>query len=137
MELSPTEKDIRHFRRPTNHHCICQPAEPQDLYSVFVQTAETNGTFCLKPFFFARHRKEIFSVRGIARQKLGYYPLPHYEAERIRRFLSFHGDAVSVLDPCAGGGAAMATITSGAKTVRHAIELDAFRAEEAPSILNR
>ena len=75
-------------------------------------------------------------MRGIARQKLGYYPLPQNEAERIRRFLSFHGDAVSVLDPCAGGGAAMATITSGAKTVRHAIELDAFRAEEARSVLD-
>ena len=48
----------------------------------------------------------------------------------------FHGDAVSVLDPCAGGGAAMATITSGAKTVRHGIELDAFRAEEARSVLD-
>ena len=75
-------------------------------------------------------------MRGIARQKLGYYPLPQNEAERIRRFLSFHGDAVSVLDPCAGAGAAMATITSGAKTVRHAIELDAFRAEEACSVLD-
>ena len=75
-------------------------------------------------------------MRGIARQKLGYYPLPQNEAERIRRFLSFHGDAVSALDPCAGGGAAMATITSGAQTVRHAIELDAFRAEEARSILD-
>ena len=75
-------------------------------------------------------------MRGIARQKLGYYPLPQNEAERIRRFLSFHGDAVSVLDPCAGGGAAMATITSGAKAVRHAIELDAFRAEEGRSVLD-
>jgi Uncharacterised methyltransferase family (DUF6094) len=81
-------------------------------------------------FVITRQRKEIFFVRGIARQKLGYYPLPQNEAERIRRFLSFQGDAVSVLDPCAGGGSAMATITSGAKTVRHAIELDAFRAEE-------
>ena len=75
-------------------------------------------------------------MRGIARQKLGYYPLPQNEAERIRRFLSFQGGAISVLDPCAGGGAAMATITSGAQTVRHAIELDAFRAEEARSVLD-
>ena len=76
-------------------------------------------------------------MRGIARQKLGYYPLPQNEAERIRRFLSFHGDAVSVLDPCAGGGAAVATITSGAKAVRHAIELDAFRAEEARLVFDQ
>src|ERR1700694_2783254 len=80
--------------------------------------------------------KGDFFVRGIARQKLGYYPLPQNEAERIRRFLSFHGDTVSVLDPCAGGGAAIATITSGAKTVRYAIELDAFRAEEARVVLD-
>jgi len=55
-------------------------------------------------------------VRGIARQKLGYFPLSQNEAERIRRFLSFREDcdATSVLDPCAGGGAAMATITSTA-----------------------
>ena len=32
-------------------------------------------------------------MRGIARQKLGYYPLPQNEAERIRRFLSFCEDA--------------------------------------------
>jgi hypothetical protein len=77
-------------------------------------------------------------VRGIARQKLGYYPLPQNEAERIRRFLSFCGgeDTISVLDPCAGTGAAMITITSGAKALRHAIELDAFRAEEARPVLD-
>ena len=76
-------------------------------------------------------------MRGIARQKLGYFPLSQKEAERIRRFLSFRedGDASSVLDPCAGGGAAMATITSGAKTVTYGIELDAFRAEEARLVL--
>src|ERR1035441_2696765 len=72
-------------------------------------------------FYIYETSKGDFFVRGIARQKLGYYPLPQNEAERIRRFLSFLGDAVSVLDPCAGGGAAMATITSGAQTVRHAI----------------
>src|ERR1035441_1462613 len=86
--------------------------------------------------FLGEISKGDFFGRGIARQKLGYSPLPQNEAERIRRFLSFLGDAVSVLDPCAGGGAAMATITSGAKTVRHAIELDAFRAEEARSLLD-
>ena len=80
--------------------------------------------------------KEI-SVRGIARQKLGYFPLSQKEAERIRRFLSFREDCgpTSVLDPCAGGGAAMATITSGAKTLTYGIELDSFRAEEARSVL--
>ena len=76
-------------------------------------------------------------MRGIARQKLGYFPLSQKEAERIRRFLSFREDCgtTSVLDPCAGGGAAMATITSGAKTLTYGIELDSFRAEEARLVL--
>ena len=77
-------------------------------------------------------------MRGIARQKLGYFPLSQKEAERIRRFLSFREDRdVSVLDPCAGAGAAIATITSDAKAVRHGIELDAFRAEEARLVLQQ
>ena len=72
-------------------------------------------------------------MRGIARPELGLLPPVTEEAERIRRFLSFREDcdATSVLDPCAGGGAAMATITSGAKTLTYGIELDSFRAEAA------
>src|ERR1051326_7218520 len=71
------------------------------------------------------------SVRSIARQKLGYFPLSPTEAERIRRFLVFSGAEISVVDPCAGSGAALACVTSGARATRCAIELDAFRAEEA------
>src|SRR6516162_6246451 len=71
------------------------------------------------------------SVSSIARQKLGYFPLSPTEAERIRRFLVFSGEETSALDPCAGTGAALACVTSGARTTRCAIELDAFRAEEA------
>ena len=70
-------------------------------------------------------------MRSIARQKLGYFPLSPTEAERIRRFLVFSGEETSVLDPCAGTGAALACVTSGARATRCAIELDAFRAEEA------
>lgn len=70
-------------------------------------------------------------MRTIAREKLGYFPLNIREAERIRRFLVFSQEETSVLDPCAGTGAAVACITSAAPAVRHAIELDAFRAEEA------
>ena len=45
-------------------------------------------------------------MRGIARQKLGYFPLSQKEAERIRRFLSFREDcgATSVLDPAPAEG---------------------------------
>jgi len=74
-------------------------------------------------------------MRGIARQKLGYFPLSPREAERIRRFLVF-GGRVSALDPCAGTGAALNSITSGAEAVRCGIELDAFRAEEAGKTLD-
>ena len=63
--------------------------------------------------------KEISRCAELRGRNSGYFPLSQKEAERIRRFLSFREDcdATSVLDPCAGGGAAMATITSGAKTV--------------------
>jgi predicted RNA methylase len=76
-------------------------------------------------------------VRSIARQKLGYFPLALAEAERIRRFLVFSGEDTSVLDPCAGTGAALACITSGAKAARCAVELDAYRAEEAANIVDQ
>ncbi len=75
--------------------------------------------------------------RSIARQKLGYYPLPAREAERIRSFLAFSQQDTSVLDPCAGTGAALVSITSGVRVVRYAIELDAFRAEEAGKIVDQ
>ena len=70
-------------------------------------------------------------VRSIARQKLGYFPLSSTEAERIRRFLMFSVEERSVLDPCAGTGAALARITSDARVERFAVELDAYRADEA------
>lgn len=75
-------------------------------------------------------------MRSIARQKLGYFPLAPAEAERIRRFLVFSTEDTSVLDPCAGTGAALASITSGANAVRYAVELDAYRAEEAGKIVD-
>lgn len=76
-------------------------------------------------------------MRSIARQKLGYFPLSPTEAERIRRFLVFSGEETSVLDPCAGTGAALACVTSGARATRCAIELDAFRAEEAAKTVDQ
>jgi predicted RNA methylase len=76
-------------------------------------------------------------LRTIAREKLGYFPLDAREAERIRRFLAFSQQETSVVDPCAGTGAALACITSGATAVRYAIELDAFRAEEAGKIADQ
>jgi hypothetical protein len=54
---------------------------------------------------------------------------------RIRRFLQFAA-AASVLDPCAGTGAALRTITDGAEARRYGIELDTYRAAEAKKILD-
>jgi SAM-dependent methyltransferase len=63
--------------------------------------------------------------------KLGYFPLPLVEAERIRRFLRFPATGCATLDPCIGDGQAFATIASDDKAVRYGIELDAYRADQA------
>ena len=75
-------------------------------------------------------------MRTQARLKLGYYPLAPAEARRIRRCLQFSGEHTSVLDPCGGTGAALAILTDGANAARHAVELDAYRAEEARKVLD-
>jgi predicted RNA methylase len=70
-------------------------------------------------------------VRPEARLKLGYYPLPIEEAQRIARGLQFSGLETSALDPCAGTGAALAAIAAATGIRRYAVELDAYRAAEA------
>ena len=77
-------------------------------------------------------------MRAIAREKLGYYPLAPREVERIRRFLLFSsaGEPASILDPCAGTGAALATIAADSQAIPYGIELDAFRADEARRVLD-
>lgn len=76
-------------------------------------------------------------MRAIAAMLLGYYPLPASEASRIRNALAFPAEPVTALDPCAGTGAALTEITSGANVVRLGIELDSLRAEQARSLLNQ
>ena len=73
-------------------------------------------------------------MRLAGRQRLGFYPLPIPEAERIRRFLGFPDQPCSALDPCIGDGVALARITSDANVLRYGIELDAYRAEKARSL---
>jgi SAM-dependent methyltransferase len=68
-------------------------------------------------------------MRIAARTKLGFYPLPLPEAERIRRFLTF-SEQCCALDPCVGDGVAFAEIASGEKVLRYGVELDAGRAEQ-------
>jgi hypothetical protein len=69
-------------------------------------------------------------MRLAGRQRLGFYPLPIAEAERIRRFLAFP-DKSCALDPCVGDGGAFAEITADERVLRSGIELDAGRAEQA------
>ena len=69
-------------------------------------------------------------MRFQGKSRLGFYPLPLSEAERIRSFLCFP-DASSAVDPCVGDGVAFEAITSGAQVRRYGVELDAYRAEQA------
>ena len=70
-------------------------------------------------------------MRFQGKSRLGFYPLPLSEAQRIRRFLLFPDQPLSALDPCAGDGVGFEAITSGAEVLRYGIELDAFRVEQA------
>lgn len=75
-------------------------------------------------------------MRQQAKLKLGYYPLPPIEAQRILGYLQLPDSATSALDPCAGTGAALATIAPKPNCRRYGIELDAFRANEAKARLD-
>jgi hypothetical protein len=70
-----------------------------------------------------------------ARMRLGYYPLDEREARRIARFIHCPAPA-SVLDPCAGTGAALKSIVPGANIRRYGIELDTYRTAEAKQALD-
>ena len=71
-------------------------------------------------------------MRPAGRLKLGFYPLPLLEAERIRARLEFPAKFAAV-DPCVGDGAAFSHIVqSGAQ--RWGIEIDAYRAEQASQL---
>jgi hypothetical protein len=70
-------------------------------------------------------------MRLAGRERLGFYPLPIPEAERIRRFVRFPDQQCSVLDPCIGDGAAFDEIASDKRVLRYGVELDAGRAEQA------
>jgi len=70
-------------------------------------------------------------VRFQGKIRLGFYPLPLSEAQRIRRFLYFPDASSSAIDPCVGDGVAFEVITNDAEVLRYGIELDAYRAEQA------
>ena len=70
-------------------------------------------------------------MRAAGRLRLGFYPLPLPEAQRVRRWLAFPDLSFSAIDPCIGDGVAFEAITEGAEVLRYGIELDAYRAEQA------
>jgi len=70
-------------------------------------------------------------MRNAGRLKLGFYPLPQIEAERLRAHLAFPTEPFAALDPCIGDGAAFRTLVEQTAAFRYGIELDAYRAEQA------
>ena len=79
----------------------------------------------------ARSSEKGAPLRFQGKSRLGFYPLPLSEAQRIRRFLCFPDAPSSAIDPCIGDGVAFEVITTGAEVIRYGIELDAYRAEQA------
>ena len=75
-------------------------------------------------------------MRFQGKSRLGFYPLPLSEAQRIRRFLLFPDQSASAIDPCIGDALAFDVITSGAGVLRYGIELDAYRAEQARQLIS-
>jgi uncharacterized methyltransferase DUF6094 len=69
-------------------------------------------------------------MRLAGRLKLGFYPLPIREAERIRARLQYP-EEFAALDPCVGDGVAFSRLLESTKAHALGIEIDAFRAEEA------
>ena len=69
-------------------------------------------------------------MRPHGKIKLGFYPLPVPEAERLKNCLAFPPD-FSALDPCVGDGVAFTHLLGGTRARRYGIEIDADRAQQA------
>ena len=72
-------------------------------------------------------------MRPHGKTKLGFFPLPTSEAERLRNCLAF-GSEFSALDPCVGDGAAFSCLLKATDARRYGIEIDANRTEQARSL---
>src|SRR6266496_2558065 len=72
-------------------------------------------------------------MRPHGQTKLGFFPLPIAEANRLKNCLVFP-ERFSALDPCAGDGVAFAQLLRDAPVHRHGIEIDAYRAEQARAL---
>ncbi len=69
-------------------------------------------------------------MRPHGQTKLGFFPLPVAEAERLKNWLGFP-ERFSALDPCAGDGVAFTHLLHDVPAHRYGIEIDAYRAEQA------
>ena len=72
-------------------------------------------------------------MRPHGKAKLGFFPLPSAEAERLWNCLTFPRE-FSGVDPCAGDGVAFTRLLEGAPAHRYGIEIDANRAEQARAL---
>ena len=72
-------------------------------------------------------------MRPHGKTKLGFFPLPVPEAERLKNCLAFASE-FAALDPCVGDGVAFTHLLHGATAHRYGIEIDANRAEQARAL---
>jgi hypothetical protein len=72
-------------------------------------------------------------MRPHGKIKLGFFPLPVPEAERLRSCLDFPNE-FSAMDPCVGNGVAFTRLLGGARGRQYGIEIDANRAEQARAL---
>ena len=61
---------------------------------------------------------------------MGYYPTPVSVVERVKSFLKFPEERVTVLDPCCGEGLAVKELVEGVNATTYGIELYIFRYDE-------
>ena len=72
-------------------------------------------------------------MRPHGKTKLGFFPLPLAEAERLRNCLTFTSE-FSALDPCVGDGVAFTRLLQATCARSYGIEIDANRAEQARNL---
>ena len=78
--------------------------------------------------FFRRPR-----MRPQGKAKLGFFPLPSAEADRLRGCLTFPPE-FSAVDACVGDGVAFTTLLRGTHSRSYGIEIDANRCQQARSL---
>jgi len=89
--------------------------------------------FAISPLLHEDEATEVYTMRPHGQTKLGFFPLPIAEAERLKRWLNFP-DEFSALDPCVGDGVAFRHLLRDVAVHRFGIEIDANRAEQAGAL---